>query len=159
MLAELRQQGAEAELEGEAADRGLALAVGELVRLPSPSRAIAPLACSPPAAARSSPPASSPAPWLRPFGASLEQAAAGGALGEAAAQCGDGAGGAAQAGPESGEAAGAGRARCAVKRLPELAQRPAARGDRRRADHRPHPGLGGDPALPAAEQGEPLAGS
>ena len=101
---DLGHQRAQAELQGEAADGGLALRLGELLRaLGEAAIAVARLL----AAGRGPFEAAGEqaGAFLGPPGALFEQGAARRALGEAAAQPGDGAGGVAQAGAEAGEAA------------------------------------------------------
>ncbi len=152
VVLDLRLQGAKAELEGEGADRGLALGVGELLRpLAEPvDRAARPLATG---RRPFEPAGQQPGALARAFGAEAQQGAARGALGEAAAQLRDRPSGAAQSRPEPGEAAGAVRP-LGRERFPEFPQGLRAAGDGGRAYHRPDPGLGGDPALPAAQQSE-----
>ena len=74
---------------------------------PSARRSIPSLACSPPGRGAFQAAGEEAGAFLGPAGALFEQGAARRALGEAAAQLGDGAGGVAQAGAERGEAADA----------------------------------------------------
>ena len=91
VVLELRLQGAEAELEGETADRGLPLAVGELLRpFAEPCDRAARLLAARRGLFEAA--GEQPGPLARPFGSEGQQGAARGALGEAAAQFGDGVG-------------------------------------------------------------------
>ena len=127
---DLGHERAQAELQGEAADGGLALRLGQFPRAfgeaRDPRARLLAAGRGPFQAAGEQAGA-----FLRPPGSFFEQGAARGAFGQAAAQPGHRAGGAAQAGAEAGEAADA---LVAVRGqgLAQLAQRLGALGDRAR---------------------------
>ena len=155
--ADPRQQRAQAERQRQAADRDLALAVGEpLAAGFEPADRGGRLFAAHGGAAEFLGDQASPGGGA--FGARGEQPAALGPFRDTAAQPLHRTGGAAQPGAETVELAEAVRSPGGELRS-QRAQGRGAAGDRAGADHRPHPRLGGDPPLPAREQGEVALGS
>jgi len=156
VAADLGQERAQPELQGEAADGGLPLRV---VELPGPFGEAAEGAGGALAPGRGAlePGGDQAGALLGAAGALAEQAAAESGLAQTGAQPRDRVRGAVQARSEAGELPGAVGPGCG-EALSQPPQRRGPVGQRRRADHGPDPRLGGDPPLPAVKQRQPPLG-